>query len=392
MIERVTTSGSGVSDTMLLALCGLAAAMWLLLLWRFRLAVGQVGVLAPAADDPSPKPRISVVIPARDEEQDLETGLRSVLAQQGVELEVIVVDDHSTDRTGAIADRIAAADPRVRVLHAPPLPPGWLGKANAMQQGAALAHGEFLLFTDADIVHQPRCFASAVQLLRERAADLVSALPRLLVRTFWENVIVPMYVAGFAQYGSAAIDDPASPDAIASGGLMLMRKQVFDALGGMSEVRGEMFDDVGLARLLKRHGKRVVFRLSPQLLQVQAFKTNRQAFWGTTKNVMMIGNGRPALALAAVLLAAVMLWTPWLTVIAGAGAADPLPAGAGLATYLVQYALLLRGGRRLMQARWGALLFFPLVVVVVTCCTLRALYYRSIKGAVLWRGRAIKVR
>ena len=376
----------------LLALCALAAALWLLLMTRFGAALRRVGTLEPEARDSDPLPRISVVIPARDEEQDLEAGLRSVLAQQGVELEVIVVDDHSTDQTGAIADRVAAADRRVQVLHDPPLESGWLGKANAMQQGAARASGELLLFTDADIVHQPRCFASAVQLLRERDADLASAMPQLLVRTFWENVIVPMYVAGFAQYGSAAIDDPAAPDAIASGGLLLIKKDVFDALGGMSEVRGEMFDDVGLARLLKRHGKRVVFRIGAPLLQVQAFKTNRQAFWGTTKNVIMIGNGKPALALAAVALAALMLWTPWLAAIVGALDAQPLLIGVGLATYLLQAALLYGFGRGLMQVRPGALLFFPLVVVVVTCCTLRAVYYHSIKGAVLWRGRAIKVR
>lgn len=381
-----------MSDVVLLALCGLAAAMWLLLLNRFGAAVKRVGTLEPAAAEPNPVPRISVVIPARNEEQDLEAGLRSVLAQQGVELEVIVVNDHSTDQTGALADRVAAADRRVQVLHDPPLEPGWLGKANAMQQGAARATGEYLLFTDADIVHGPRCFASVAQLLRERAADLASAVPRLLVRTFWENVIVPMYVAGFAQYGSAAIDDPASPDAIASGGLLLIKKDVFDALGGMAEVRGEMFDDVGLARLLKRHGKRVVFRIGAPLLQVQAFKTNRQAFWGTTKNVIMIGNGKPALALAAVALAALMLWTPWLAAIVGVLGAQPLLIGVGLATYLLQYTLLWRGGRGLMQARPGALLFFPLVVVVVACCTLCAIYYHSVKGAVLWRGRAIRVR
>jgi hypothetical protein len=366
--------------------------MWLLQLTRFGAAVKRVGTLGPAAADPSPVPRISVVIPARNEEQDLESGLRSVLAQQGVELDVIVINDHSTDQTGAIADRIAAKDRRVRVLHDPPLEPGWLGKANAMQQGAAHASGEYLLFTDADIVHGPRCFASVVQLLRERDADLASTVPRLILRTFWDNVIVPMYVAGFAQYGTAAIDDPASPDAIASGALMLLKKQAFDGVDGMSEVRGEMFDDVGLARLLKRSGKRVVARLAPQLLQVQVFKTNLQAFWGTTKNVMMIGNGKPVLALGAVLIAVLLFWTPWLAVGVGAVGAHPLLVVAGLATYLFQAALLYGYGRRLMQVRPGPLLFFPLVVVVVTCCTLRAVYYHSIKGAVLWRGRAIKVR
>ncbi|MBN2361875.1 MAG: glycosyltransferase [Deltaproteobacteria bacterium] len=376
----------------LLALCGLAAALWLLLMTRFGAAVRRVGALAPDARDGDPAPRISVVIPARDEEHDLEAGLRSVLAQQGVEVEVIVVDDHSSDRTGAIADRLAAADRRLRVLHRPPLEPGWLGKANAMQRGATLASGEYLLFTDADIVHEPRCFASAMGLLRDRDADLVSLVPRLVIGTFWENVIQPMYVAGFAQYANAAIDDPASPDAIASGALMLMKKSLFEELGGMTAVRSEMFDDVGLARLLKRNGRRVVTRLAPRLLRVQAFKNNRQAFWGTTKNVMMIGNGKPQLALAAVLISVLLFWAPWIAVVVGALRPSPLLIGAGLATHLFQFALLYGHGRSLARVRPVALLFFPLVVVVVTCCTLRALYHHSVRGTVLWRGRAIKVR
>jgi hypothetical protein len=204
-------------------------------------------------------------------------------------------------------------------------------------------------------------------------------------------VIVPMYVAGFAQYANSALDDPRSPDAVASGALMLMKKQAFDALGGMTEVRSEMFDDVGLARLFKRNGRRVVFRLGSRLLQVQAFKTNRQAFWGTTKNVMMIGNGKPVLALAAVLISALLFWTPWATVVIGALQPSALLICIGLATYVTQYLLLRFVGQGMTQVRAGALLFFPLVVAVVTCCTLRAIYYRSIKGAVMWRGRAIRI-
>jgi glycosyltransferase involved in cell wall biosynthesis len=134
---------------------------------------------------------LSVVMPARNEAVDLAAALHSILAQEGVHLEVTVVNDHSTDRTGAIADAIARTDPRVRVIHDPPLPPGWLGKCNAMQQGAAGATGDTLLFADADVVQAPTGFATALRAMRENAGDFFSLWPRLENRTVWEHANIP---------------------------------------------------------------------------------------------------------------------------------------------------------------------------------------------------------
>lgn len=123
---------------------------------------------------------ISVVVPARNEESDVERGLLSILAQENVDLRVIAVNDHSTDRTGAILESLAAEDHRLTVIHDPPLEPGWFGKCNAMEHGVALATGEYLALCDADVVHSRRSLASALPELQRDDLDFISYIPRLV--------------------------------------------------------------------------------------------------------------------------------------------------------------------------------------------------------------------
>jgi len=185
-------------------------------------------------------------------------------------LEVFVVDDHSTDRTGELVEDIARSDERVTVLHEPPLTTGWLGKCNAMQHGAVGATGNYLLFTDADIVHAPGCFATALNEMQQNTYDFLSFFPRCDSQSFWENVNIPIYFFGVAKLlATPGIEDPDSAQALASGALMLIKTRVFHDIGGFQGVKGEMFDDVGLARLLKSRQYRIGYRLAPECLRVR---------------------------------------------------------------------------------------------------------------------------
>jgi glycosyltransferase involved in cell wall biosynthesis len=147
--------------------------------------------------DASTEPRdytrflISVIIPARNEEMDLRQTLHSVLNQEGVRLEVIVINDHSDDRTGAIAEAVAAEDGRVTVIHDPPLKPGWLGKCNALEHGRQLASGDYIILSDADIDHHPRCFSSAMEHFERHDLDLFSLFPLIICESLWENIFLP---------------------------------------------------------------------------------------------------------------------------------------------------------------------------------------------------------
>jgi chlorobactene glucosyltransferase len=378
-------------ETTIVIICGLATLFGLGITVRCVLAQKRILWLAPSSEAVHQNTKISVIIPARNEEFDIAPALHSVLEQQGVELEVIVVDDHSTDRTGQLADEIGRSDARVTVLHEPPLTTGWLGKCNAMQQGASGATGDFLLFTDADIVHAPGCFATVLDLMQQNRYDFISLLPRCDSHSLWENVNLPIYFFGVAKLlATPGLEDPHSTRAVASGALMLIKTRVFRDIGGFQAVKGEMLDDVGLARLLKKRHYRIGFRLAPACMRVRLFKNNRDAFWGTTKNILTAVEDHVWLAVPLMLVTILQYWTPVLAVMLGAILPNPLLLFTGLATYGIQYVTFFTV-QQIFRFHPLKLLFFPLVAVVGTCCLGRALYFHR-KGAISWRGRTIKVK
>ena len=375
----------------LLIICVIVTLYWSAITLKCVLAQKRIHWLSSSTAPVHETRKISVIIPARDEENDIAASLHSVLNQKGVELEVIVVNDHSTDRTGEIVDEIVRSDPRVKVIHHPPLIEGWLGKCNAMQQGTAEVSGDYLLFSDADIIHTPGCFATVLNVMQENAYDFISVLPLFDNQSFWENVNMPIYFFGVAKLlATPGLEDPDSPNAVASGALMLIKTQVFQDIGGFESVKDQMADDIGLARLLKARYYRVGYRLAPECLEVRLFKNNRDAFWGTTKNILLAAEGHLWLAIPLIILGILQNWTPLLSVAAGVWHANGLLLLVGIVSYGIQY-LSFFSVRRLLRFHPLKLLFFPLAVIVATCCILRALLYHA-KGAIFWRGREIKVR
>jgi glycosyltransferase involved in cell wall biosynthesis len=380
-----------VGDEALLLLCSFSALISLIVAIQFAAVLRRISWRPPTSAEYSGKAKVSVIVPARNEEGDLSRALQSVLNQVDVEMEVFLVNDHSTDRTGAIADSLARADSRLTVVHDPELVPGWLGKANAMQHAAAMASGEYLIFTDADVVHDPRCFITALRVMEERGLDFFSLFPLMHCVSFVENAITPSLVGGLVQLATPGIEDSRSPDALAAGALLMVRSAVFRAVGGFEPIRDDMFDDVGLARLLKRRGYRVGFRAAPHLLQVRLFKGNRHAFWGMTKNILQGLGGRLWLAPAVVDLPVFVFWLPIYCLIVGVSERNWLLVAVAATAYALQYAGVWLG-RSIIRFHPGKILLFPLVVVVVSSCLVRAFYFYTVQGAVQWRGRTIKVR
>ena len=333
---------------------------------------------------------ISVVMPARNEADDIHDTLNSVLNQKNVTLEVIVVNDHSTDRTGEIVDDISRNDSRVQVIHNPELKRNWLGKCNAMQHGLSQAKGEYVIFSDGDVIHAPGCFISALAEFEENGYDLLSLFPLLDVRPFWENVIVPMYVFGLAKLvAGSKIEDPASPHAAATGAFILTKREILDKLGGFEFISTEMADDIALARMYKKNGYRIGYRFAPDCMTIRLFKNNIDAFWGTTKNVLLAVEGRPWLGIPLVVLSVLLFWVPFLCMGIGAATQHPVYIYPGAAIYIFQYATLFFS-RGLFRFRPLKLLFFPLVVIVAGCCITRALFFYT-RGSIWWKGREISV-
>ena len=336
------------------------------------------------------RPRISVVIPARNEDGELEASVRSVLAQEGVDLEVIVINDHSSDGTGAIIDRLAAEDPRVRPMHNPPQRKGWLGKANAMQHGAAVASGDYIVFTDADIMHKPGCYLAAVREMQDHQLALLSMMPLFIWETIWENAAAPAFLLAMTNFLSGPIHDPDSEDALAIGAFIMVDSDTYRAVGGHESIRNEMLDDVSLARHFKLRGKRVAFRVAPQCLSVRMYNSASSVFYGSIKNCLAVFGDSFWLAIPLALtfaiggvsvLAApfvgVMLWNPTL-----------LMLGA-LVYFEVWFAVVI--GRSYMKTDLlrlaGFVVGVPLLLGAAAVATYQAIFY----GAVLWRGRAIRV-
>jgi cellulose synthase/poly-beta-1,6-N-acetylglucosamine synthase-like glycosyltransferase len=253
----------------LFLLSAFVAVLSVCLFVLFEIAVARIGTVQPLMEseiDGVPA-RVSVVIPARNEEEDIEEALRSVLGQKGVELRVIVVNDHSTDGTGAILRRLAEEDSRITVIENPPLEAGWLGKPNAMNHGVALAADELILFTDADVVHCPTSFATGITVLRKRGLDFVSFTPRIDCESFWENVCIPLPLFPLIIQCSKGAKDAKSDNAWAAGALMLIKASVLQDIGGIESVKRAILDDTELERVVKRSGHRVGYQLAPNLMQ-----------------------------------------------------------------------------------------------------------------------------
>jgi hypothetical protein len=328
----------------------------------------------PEPNRPSTNVQLSVIIPARNEEEDLASCLNSILQQEGVDLEIIVVNDHSTDCTGEIADEMARSDSRIKVLHNPELRPGWLGKVNAMQHALEHTSRDMVLFTD----------------MEQQQLDFVSLFPRLHCVSLIENVNMPAYGGGFCQIVGEVVR-PGSPRAFGAGALMLVRRAVLASTGGLAGIKSEMLDDVALATQVKRNGFPVGFWAGSGMVDVRFYKGNWQAFWGLTKNVLAETNSKLWIGPIAILVPFLIFWAPWISIGVGIATQNWLLAAIGATTYLLQYVLLLPF-HEIVCVHRGKVLFFPLIAFVLFCCYARASYHYLVRGAVYWRGRSIRIR
>lgn len=271
----------------------LAAIPWfivpVLILWRVRRA-STLESYSPAV--PRDAPLVSIVVPARDEARNIEQCLRTILAGTWTRIEVIVVNDHSTDGTGDIARRIADSEPRVRVLDNPDLPDGWIGKQWACHNGARLARGPFLLFTDADTRHGPELLARSMTAMRERGADLFTVAGAQTMESFWERLLQPhvfgMIVARFGD--SERMNRSTDPyKKIANGQFLLMRREAYDATGGHEAVRTHVAEDLRMAQEWTRQGYSVQIVAAFDYMTTRMYAGFAEIWRGWGKNIWAAG-------------------------------------------------------------------------------------------------------
>ncbi len=329
--------------------------------------------------DLQPSLEVSVIVPARNEAASLEACLRSLLAQMQPDREIIVVNDHSTDRTAEIAKSLG-----VHVIAAPDLPPGWSGKCNAAWAGAQAAKGKWLLFTDADTRHQPNSIASGLQEAQQSHAGLLSYSPAQEVHSLAERALMPVIFAELAEvYPPRAVSDPASPVAAANGQYLLIRRDVYDAVGGHAAVADHILEDVELARRVKQAGYRLQFRMS-DAVSTRMYRSFGAMWEGWTKNLALLFPHPRELAAQrlrefVVIVASLVLaaWC-WLH-------GRPYIAAAALAVGAIRWGVFLN---RVRRAHFGwlsnllALCGLPLFAVLLVNSSIR-----HKQGLVRWKGR-----
>jgi chlorobactene glucosyltransferase len=294
---------------------------WILLgILHARSACGLT-VLRPGKDEnpPTALPKVSVILAARNEEAALPATLDSLLELDYPDYEIILVDDDSTDRTGTIADEYAqrTALDRLKVIHHRERPAGWTGKVYALHLAACAAQGEWLLATDADVVHHPQALRLAMSLARRRGLDMLSLVPQIEAGSFWERVVLPLFALAIASgYPLVLANNPRFRRATAVGAFILMRRRELESLGGYARIKGTVIDDLRLAELFKRNGRKFYLAASRGLLRTRMYQNCREVWEGlrrTAFEAMGFSVVRVLAALALILVAAVL---PWATTLA----------------------------------------------------------------------------
>src|SRR5271167_996209 len=344
-------------------------------------------------------PDVSVIVPARNEEPRLADCLRTLVGQAGSNYEIIVVDDDSTDGTRAIAESFSAPTlspedgeksgaPPVRVIAAGPLPEGWTGKCNAAWSGAKVAKGQWLLFTDADTKHAPSSIASGLQEAKESAADLLSYSPKQEVGSLAERALMPVIFGELATtYPPKEVSDPNSLVVAANGQYLLIRREVYEAVGGHAAVATAILEDVELAKRAKKAGHKLCFHFS-DAVNTRMYRSFGGLWEGWTKNLALLFPNTRRLALRCAIEFGVIVVAAVFAVVAGL-LDEKVAAVIGGAVSVLWFYLFLK---RIQLAHFDRLsdvvsfLGLPLFAVLLWNSDIS-----HKRGSVRWKGREYSV-
>ncbi len=405
MSNASTTAHQPRSRAASLGLWGLSAGVTGFYLIALARSVADAHSAAPLAPLPVERPPlseagvaplVSVIVPARDEERNIRRCVESLLAQDYPNGEVIVVDDGSTDATPDLLEQLRqtpAGRRRLRVVRVETLPSGWAGKPHALHTGAQVASGDWLLFTDADTYHTPSALRSAVARAERDGADLFTIGTTQELPDFWNRVMMPIAFMGISfMYPPVLVNNAHSRVAIANGQFLLIRRAIYQALGGYDtdELRATVVDDLALARVVKRSGGRLLFVDGRGLVTTRMYQSLAEHWNGWGKNAVLgarggaaafalLAPGLPLITVAPVaLLAGGVLQRNWQVTLAGAA---PVAATLAYRAYLDRMLAI--------PLRYG--LTHPLGGIVFTGILARA-FWRKLRGTTVpWRGRSYAV-
>jgi len=335
---------------------------------------------------PNPMPRVSIIVPARDEQEHVEAALASFAAQDYENLEIITVNDRSRDATGQIMDRAAqqaiAARPGLRfeVIHIRELPAGWLGKTHAMWQAATRATGDWILFTDADVKLRSDALRRAIAYAEQVKADHLVLFPTHALKTVGERMVLAgfgmLFVFGHRPW---KVSDPKAKDSIGVGSFNLVRRSVYESIGSFRALRLEVVDDIKLGELVKRWGFSQHNVLGPGLLDLHWGKGARGIVQNLTKNLFAVLDYRWPRALGACFLLLVLNVFPFLGVWRAPGWSK-----TAFAIAIAAIAALYAGMDPRISPAYA--LLHPVNSMIIAYALLRSVVSTMWHGGVVWRG------
>jgi glycosyl transferase family 2 len=370
--------------TLALVLLSIAAIVWIGYTAAALAMFRRVPIVERLEAEPPPGrlPKLSIIVAARNEAAHLEAALESKLAQRYPELEVIVVDDRSTDGTGPILDAMAARDRRIVPIHVDHLPDGWLGKLNAMHRGIEAATGEWLLLSDADVYLEPTTLARVIAWAEREGVDHVSALPTVWSKSVLFDAIVAsalrMITVVFRVW---AVRDPGSSAAMGCGAFNLMRKSAYERTPGLEHLKMEVGDDVALGQMLKRSGARSAFVNGRRSMSLEFYPSLRDMAKNVEKGAG--AGGVPLwLGCASILGFWMLEISPLLALVVPTSSWVAPAMAIGVSVWAMALAAAMN--RWMGQPAWPAVLF-PIGTTILAWMMLRSEVLAMIRGGIVWR-------
>jgi cellulose synthase/poly-beta-1,6-N-acetylglucosamine synthase-like glycosyltransferase len=338
-----------------------------------------------AAGRPAASPHtiggITAIVPARDEEAVIAACVES-LAKQSEITEIAVVNDQSSDGTEAIVRDLATQIAKLRLLEAQEPPPGWVGKNNALTFGAHNTTTDWLLFTDADVELEEGATTRALQIAQENHAALVSFSPQQITEKWYEKALIPFVYCRLARrFSYAAVNDPKSAAAAANGQFLLIRREVYEAIGGHARFASDVLEDVALATAVKAAGHRLWFGPGKGIVRARMYRTFGAMWEGWTKNLYRLMEGTPWKAFREGESA--FPWIPLVVILLGIK--FPIAMFAGVLLLVLRQ---MNYGSELVRNQYPfAFIIYYIPAAFLYAGVLAASYRSHVRGKVQWKGR-----
>lgn len=329
-------------------------------------------------------PKVSVIIPACNEEDSIEASLRSRLEEDYPDLEIIFVDDRSTDRTGEIADRLASIEPRIKVIHVADLPEGWVGKVHAMYAGTGAAAGDWLLFSDADVQVGKGTLKRTIGFAERHAIDHLPVFPEFLPSGFLLDVVISTLSRLLCMGGRVwAVGDPESNAAVGVGSFNLVRSSALEASPGLEWLKLEVVDDASMGQMLKASGASQLLANGHGYVAVKFYTSIRDALVGSERGMFTaIGGFSLARCVAMGALFTALELAPLLFAL---DRHDAFLKRLGLAALSTQVGVSIAFNRWFGRPAYHAA-FAPLASTSVAVLIIRAGILGKARGGINWRG------